>query len=94
VDTFAKLRRERKGVELVRDGVNSPMSSSEKQSRCWQAEQWSAVAADRQRAGHLTLNAAQLAQSERRAECGASEISRLRRENDRLRMERDVLKRL
>ena len=34
-------------------------------------EQWSAAAADRQRAGHLTLDAAQLAQSERRAECGA-----------------------
>src|ERR1041384_7632876 len=33
-------------------------------------EQWSAVAADRQRAGHLPLDAAQLAQSKRRAECG------------------------
>jgi hypothetical protein len=30
VDTFAKLRRERKGVEWAKDGVNSPMSSSER----------------------------------------------------------------
>jgi len=37
VDTFAKLRRERKGVEWAREGVNSPMSSSEKQSPCWRA---------------------------------------------------------
>jgi hypothetical protein len=30
VDTFAKLGRERKGVEWAKDGVNSPMSSSER----------------------------------------------------------------
>jgi hypothetical protein len=30
VDTFAKLRREQKGVEWVKDGVNSPVSSSER----------------------------------------------------------------
>jgi iron complex transport system substrate-binding protein len=34
VDTFAKLRRERKGVEWARDGVILPMSSSRKQSPC------------------------------------------------------------
>jgi transposase len=33
MDTVAKLRRERKGVEWVRDGVNSPMSSSESSGR-------------------------------------------------------------
>jgi NAD(P)-dependent dehydrogenase (short-subunit alcohol dehydrogenase family) len=30
VDTFGKLLSEREGVEWVRDGVNSPMSSSER----------------------------------------------------------------
>jgi len=64
---------------------------------------------DRKRAGHLPLDAAQLAQWKRRVGCGsarhtilasgphsapdpAAEISRLRRENDRLRTERDILK--
>lgn len=66
-------------------------------------EQRSAADADCDRVGHRTVNAAQLAQSRRRAKCGsalplntpasappsaadpAAEISRLRRENERLR---------
>ena len=64
---------------------------------------------DRERAGHLPLDAAQLAQWTRRPGCGvgaahepasvphsapdpAVEISRLRRENDRLQTERDIFK--
>src|SRR5215831_1575145 len=68
VDTFAKLRPERRGVEWVRDGVNSPMSSARGGGPA--GEQRPAVAPDRKRAGHLPLDAAQLAQWKRRAGCG------------------------
>ena len=35
VDTFAKLRRERRGVEWAKDVVILRMSSSEKRWPCW-----------------------------------------------------------
>ncbi len=67
VNTFARLPREREGVEWARDGLNSPTSSSKEQSpygravigRCCRSQaSWASP-----------LDAAQLAQSERRAEC-------------------------
>jgi hypothetical protein len=106
VDTFAKLRRDRKGVEWATDGDNSRMSSNER--RCAIGKPRSAIDADCGGTAHRALDAAQLAESERRGECGVgaapnppasarhsvsdpeAEISRLRRENDRLRMERVI----
>src|SRR5437764_5154676 len=68
MDTFAKLREEREGVEWVRNGVILRMSSRRRRSPCcWQQ---SAIGPDCRRSGDLALDAAQLAQSPGRAECG------------------------
>ena len=109
MDTFAKLRGERKGVEWVRAVVNLRMSSSGRRLPCWRA----AVGRCRRPQGSWASHPRCFATGVIGAEGGnagpalrpntpasaphsvpdpAAEISRLRRENDRLRMERDILK--
>ncbi len=108
VDTFAKLRGEREGVEWSSDVVNLRMSSSS--GRRWPF--WRAVAGDviavelgiqpsmlrywRDRSGGRNAGPALRPNTPAAAPHSvpdpAAEVSRLRRENDRLRMERDILK--
>jgi len=108
MDTFAKLREEREGVEWVRNGVSLRMSSRGRRLPCWQAAvgrccrlptSWgsrprccatgaTAVRGGRRRRHRLCIP------PRTRQRRFPGEISRLRRENDRLRMERDNLKKL
>ena len=106
MDTFGKRREEREGVEWVGNGVTLGMSSSRRRSPCWRAAVggWSKIAGElgispsmlrnwRNRQGGQQAGSAVLAKPASAMPCvadRAAEISRLCRENDRLRMERDI----